>query len=67
MDLAKKAKVVSSAPESRVVLGVAPEEASRLAVLKEQAADLKTLAQVEHLEIVPGPLPEGRPGVELPG
>jgi isoleucyl-tRNA synthetase len=66
MDLAKKAKVVASAPESRVILGVTPEESAHLAVLQEQASDLKTLVQVEHLEIVPGPLPDGRPGVELP-
>jgi isoleucyl-tRNA synthetase len=66
MDLAKKGKVVSASPEARVVLGVAPEEAARLAGLHQQREELKTLAQVEHLDIVAGPLPEGRPGVELP-
>ena len=68
LDQAKKAKIVSAAPESRVILGVAPAEGGpdHLSLLKAQEAELKLLAQVEHLEIIPGPLAQGRPGVELP-
>jgi isoleucyl-tRNA synthetase len=72
LDSAKKNKVVSSSQESKVVLYLdpqalmEPEQAALAAQVRRYAGDLKTIAQVEHLEIVEGRLEGPQPGQVLP-
>jgi isoleucyl-tRNA synthetase len=75
MDLAKKSKVVSSSQEALAILGVQPppDDAASAAgaglveQLRGYAAEIKTVAQVEHLRIVDGPAAAGgSPGAALP-
>ncbi|MBM4283966.1 MAG: isoleucine--tRNA ligase [Deltaproteobacteria bacterium] len=73
LDLAKKNKVVSSSQEAKAILGVKPaalkggvEVVDHLRELAEYVREIKTVAQLEHLEIVSGPVGEGEPGPALP-
>ncbi len=68
LDTAKKNKVVGSAQESRVTLGImaSPEgETDYLALVRQHEAEIKLLAQVAHLAVVAGQA-GGQPGASLP-
>jgi isoleucyl-tRNA synthetase len=74
LDLAKKNKMVSSSQESKAILGVHLEPQTILGTegisfiddVRKYADDIKTVAQLEHLEIIAGSAGDGHGGQILP-
>ena len=74
LDLAKKNKIVSSSQESKVILGVHVEPQTILGLekrsfineVRKYVEEIKTVAQVEHLEIIEGYAGNGHVGQILP-
>jgi isoleucyl-tRNA synthetase len=74
LDIAKKNKIVSSSQESKAILGVyvepqtifGLEKISFIEDLHKYAEEIKTVAQLEHLEIIEGYAGNGHVGQILP-